>query len=134
MIVEIRNSEKMHQDTSSIIRPESAAHMACLEVEEAVYDQIKKSCPNCWRSISFSMRGPRWQHESRKPTIMVAVTPRTKHTRSAVESQIQGAAIGLTGSLDIELYVEVRPGAPTSFEMRPALPFVVRDLPVVQHQ
>lgn len=86
-----------YRDLSSIIEPGSEAHKVCLEIEEVVYEQVKKSCP-LWTSISYHLRGPSsiWPHGERKPTLMMGVPPGTRNNWCKVE----------------ELGIEILPGSP----------------------
>jgi hypothetical protein len=106
--VEIRNPDKMYRDTSSIIRPGTTIHEACMKVESIVHEQVKKSCPDHWTTISYWMRGPA-EEEYRKPTVIVTVTPRSRNLWGGFEDQII-EAVESVGPLDVQLYVEILPG------------------------
>jgi hypothetical protein len=129
--VEIRNHDKMYRDVSCTIKPDSLAHKACMQVEDAVYKQVTKSCPGQWRAISYHMRGPAGQMCDRKPTIMVRIAPGARSVWAFVERQII-AAVESASDLSVELHVELLPGRVMpliSDEMRPSVPLVIRDLP-----
>jgi hypothetical protein len=130
--VEIRNPDKMYRDTSSIIRPGTTIHEACMKVESAVYKVVKKSCPNDWTSISYWMRGPSCARDDkdRKPTVIVTVTPRTTSLWWFVEDQVV-EAVDSVGPLGVDLYVEILPGYAQlllSQEMKPPNPIIYRYL------
>ncbi|KIN07468.1 hypothetical protein OIDMADRAFT_174437 [Oidiodendron maius Zn] len=130
--VEIRNDTKMYADVSSTIKHNSLAHQACMQVEQAVFEQVTKSCPGQWRVISYHMRGPpAWETGDQKPTIMVRIAPGAKSFWSFIESQII-AVVESVDSLDIKLHVEILPGfaIPSgSQEVSPSTPLVLRNLP-----
>ena len=110
--VEISNPDLMYQDTSSIIIPNSAAHQAILEIKESVYNQVKESCGQHWNSISYHMRGPRWQEQDRKPTIMITVPPSTKDYWNRIEEQIRETIETSLSEIDVTLYLEILAGEP----------------------
>jgi hypothetical protein len=129
---EIRNDHKMYRDVSSVIRPNTVAQQACMQVEQAVYEQVAKSCPEDWRAISYHMRGPSWQLDDRKPTIMIRISPGAKSFWSYIESQITAIVESIISSLEIELFVEILPGYVlplVSQEMMPSKPLSIRHLP-----
>ena len=107
--VEIRNHTQMYQDWSSVIKPNSVAHMACMEVEAAVYEQVKKSCPGQWRAISYLMRGPPSRPEDYRPTIMIRILPGTQNFWEIIEKSIV-ATVEASSSLSAQIYVEMLPG------------------------
>jgi hypothetical protein len=132
--VEIRNRYKMYQDTSSIIVPNSTAHKAFIKAESAVYEQVKKSCADLCTTISYHMRGPRWETEpkDRKPTLIVTVVPGSRSLWAFVQSHIEGALTPAAMSFGIDLYIEILPGTAqllVSQEMAPPKPLILRRLP-----
>jgi hypothetical protein len=116
---------------SSIIRPRTLAHEACMQVENAVYRQVNKSSPGQWRSISYHMRRPSHQLDKKKPTVMVRITPGARSFWALLESHII-AAVESACTLDIKLHVEILSGCVlplTSNELRSSVPIVIRELP-----
>jgi hypothetical protein len=130
--VEIRNDTKLFRDVSSIIKPNSLAHKACMQVESAVYEKVKQSCPGQWRIISYHMRGPALQPaDDRKPTIMVGIVPGARSFWALIEHQII-ETVESANSLSVKLHVELVPGCVVpciSLEMQPPPPHILRDLP-----
>jgi len=131
--VEIRNSSKMYQDVSSIIKPNTIVHQACMQVEQAINEKAVECCGEDLRAISYHMRGPSWQTENRKPTIMIRISPGAKSFWSFIESKII-AIVESSSSLEIELFVEILPGyilPSVSLEMKPSSPLIIRHLPEI---
>jgi len=111
--VEIWNEVKMHRDTSSIIKPNTTIHKALESIQEIVYKGVKENCSGMWTSISYHMRGPRWQEENRTPTIVVSIAPGSRGLWATVEENIRSAVedADSSKSFDIDLAIELLPGA-----------------------
>jgi hypothetical protein len=123
--VEIRNEVKMYRDVSTAITPNSAIHIACQAAEPIVHDEVKKSCPGLWTSISYSMRGPN-DSVTRKATVIVSMAPGAKSVWGLVEAKI------VKRLAHLDLAIELMPGRAMlliSQEMMPSQPFVLGDLP-----
>jgi hypothetical protein len=129
--VEIRNEDLMYRDISYVIKPETVEHRACMELEDLVFDQVKKSCPSDWTSICYFMRGRKDHTEaSRKLTLVVGIKPRQRSLWAFVEEQIGDAVQSLKKS-DVDIYIELLPSRvhllvdhsqPASKEMKPVAP------------
>lgn len=121
----------MYRDVSSIIKPNSLAHKACMQVEQTVYEKVKELCPDQWRAISYHMRGPAFETENRKPTIMIRIASRTRSSWQLVTDEIT-EAVKSANPYNIELHIEILPGCAQlliSREVMPPEPFIIRDLP-----
>jgi hypothetical protein len=129
--VEIRNEDLMYQDIAYAIKPQTVEHRACMELEELVFDQVKKSCPGAWSSICYFMCGVKGQPEAlRKLTLVVGIKPRQRNLWAFVEDQI-GDAVQSLKNRDIDIYIELLPSRvhllvdhsqPASKEMKPSAP------------
>ena len=129
--VEIRNEDLMYRDTSYVIKPQTVEHRACMEIEDLVFDQVKKSCPSDWTSICYFMRGTKDQTEaSRKLTLVVGIKPRQRRLWELVEEQVGDVVQSLKKS-NIDIHIELLPSRvhpfvdhsqPASKEMKPVGP------------
>jgi hypothetical protein len=107
--VEIRNEDMMYKDVSSIIKPQTVEQRACMEIEDAVQEQVKRSCPGDWTFIGYFMRGKTGQMEtSRKLTLIVGIKPRKRSLWGVVEEQIDEAVKSVKKS-DIDIHIELFP-------------------------
>jgi hypothetical protein len=111
--VEIRNEELMYQDVHHVIRPGTVEQSACREIEDAVLDQVRKSCDGAWTTIGFWMRGQRDQTEGLKLTIIICIKQHTKGLWSMVEDEI-AEALQPFQSNDVDIHIELLPGRPVS--------------------
>jgi hypothetical protein len=126
--VEIRNEDLMYRDISYVIKPQTVEHRACMEIEDLIFDQVKKSCPGDWTSICYFMRGTKDQTEaSRKLTLVVGIKPRQRSLWGFVEEQVANVVQSLKKS-DINIHIELLPSRvhllvdhsqPASKEMKP---------------
>jgi hypothetical protein len=129
--VEIRNEDLMYRDISYVIKPQTVEHRACMEIEDLIFDQVKKSCPGDWTSICYFMRGTKDQTEaSRKLTLVVGIKPRQRSLWGFVEEQVANVVQSLKKS-DINIHIELLPSRvhllvdhsqPASKEMKPVGP------------
>lgn len=123
--VEIRNEDKRYRDVSSIIIPNTPAHIACQEAEPIIYEEVQKNCPGLWTTISYHMRGPPEQTEDRQPTVIISMTPKARSIWDLVETNIRN------GLAHLDIAVELVPGRAMlaiSEEMMPPPQLVLRNL------
>jgi hypothetical protein len=107
--VELRNDNMMYRDISSIIRPGTPEQFACMDIEESVYEEVKRSCPGDWNSICYFMRGPRGQTKGLKLTLVVGIMPRKRNQWGWVEERISDALQSFKNK-EIEIHIELIPG------------------------
>jgi hypothetical protein len=105
--VEIRNKELMYQDIHHVIRPSAVEQKTCREIEDVVFEQVKRSCQGKWPSICYFIQGTRDQTEGLKLTLVVGIGIH-KGIWSTVEEKIEGALQSFK-STDVNIYIELLP-------------------------
>ncbi|KFX89850.1 hypothetical protein V490_06778 [Pseudogymnoascus sp. VKM F-3557] len=125
--VELENPYKRYSDISKAIEPGTAIHRSFLSIEPVVEAEVRKSCSNLWTSIAYhnrqnkfsttrdfpgypSVDPPNSYDSTKRPTVIVFVTPGSMAYWGKIQAQIRQAIEAVPFEEVVQIALEILPG------------------------